>query len=79
MITANPLPKAISDAAVIPYNNSFLLIGGETDSLDSYFLTDVYQYNSVDDSWILLDAELKTARSGHVALLVERSLFPECD
>ena len=75
MVSANRLPKPIRGAAVVPYDNSFLLVGGFSDGLYS---ADIHMYNAVDDEWIKLEAELKTPRYNHVALLVEQSLFPEC-
>ena len=75
MVSANRLPKPILGAAVVPYDNSFLLVGGFSDGLYS---ADIHKYNAVDDEWIKLEAELKTPRYNHVALLVEQSLFPEC-
>ena len=75
-ITANPLPKPIQRAAIVPFDNSFLLTGGLTDPFN--YLKDIYQYNSNEDEWIKLESELQTARAFHVALLVPQSLFPEC-
>ena len=76
-ITANPLPKPIARAAIVPFDNSFLLTGGESDGGYTY-LKDIYQYNPTNDEWIKLESELQTERSFHVALLVPQSLFPEC-
>ena len=75
-IAANPLPKPISEAAIVPFGNSFLLIGGLTYNDD--YLKDIYQYNPIIDEWIKLESELQMPRSDHVALLVPQSLFPEC-
>jgi len=73
---ANPLPTAMYEAAVVPnYGNSFLLVGGKE---DPEYLTSIYQYNASDDEWIELESELRYPRSDHIALLVERSLFPDC-
>ena len=69
------LPIPIKQAAVVPFNNTFLLVGGCTDS--EYF-GNIYQYNAVEDDWLKMETELKTPRCGHVALLVQQSLFPDC-
>ena len=80
-VTGNPLPKRISEAAVVPYEDSFLLVGGTNNlgppNSDRYF-GDVYRYDRAKDEWARLTSELKTPRSDHVALLVPQSLFPEC-
>ena len=75
-ITANLLPKPIGEAAIVPYQTSFLLVGGYN-SNDGY-IEDIYQYDAAIDEWIELEAKLKTPRSHHVALLVQPSLFPDC-
>ena len=53
MVSANRLPKPIRGAAVVPYDNSFLLVGGFSDGLYS---ADIHMYNAVDDEWIKLEA-----------------------
>ena len=73
-IIGNRLPKKIYGAAVVPFKNSFLLVGG----FDGAHLADIYQYNAAEDDWLKLETELKTPKYGHVALLVQPSLFPEC-
>ena len=75
-LPANYLPKPIGEAAIVPYNETFLLVGGYN-SNDGY-IQDIYQYDAANDEWIVLEAKLKTPRSHHVALLVQQSLFPEC-
>ena len=74
-ISANPLPKSIAYAASVPYDNSFLLIGGRD---ANGYLADIYKYNPDNDEWTRLESELKTRRRSHVALLIPQSLFPEC-
>ena len=77
LITANRLPKPISEAAVVPYDNSFFLVGGGNRD-DGLFFEGIYQYNADNDEWIEMEAKLKTPRSDHVALLVQQSIFPKC-
>ena len=76
LITANLLPKTIGEAAVVPYDDSFLIVGGY--NANDGYIQDIYQYDAANDEWIELEAKLKTPRSHHVALLVKPSLFPEC-
>ena len=76
LIAGGRLPKPIYAAAVVPFNNSFLIVGGSRSP--QVYLGDIYQYNAADGDWLKMETELKTPRKFHVALLVEQSLFPEC-
>ena len=77
LLAANSLPKTIFAPAAVPYQNSFLLVGGYIES-ESQHPGDIYQYNAEEDEWVELESKLKTPRREHVALLVKQSLFPEC-
>ena len=83
-ISANRLPipfgNGIGYASAVPYDNSFLLVGGYNGLVDGVGgdTSDVYQYIAETDEWVLLATKLETPRQRHVALLVEQSLFPEC-
>ena len=60
---------------MVPFNNTFLLVGG----YGGYeYFGNITQYIVADDDWFMMDTELKTPRYGHVALLVQPSLFPDC-
>ena len=69
------MPKPINRATAVPYQNSFLLVGGLGDDGSS---GDIYHYNAEDDQWLEMESKLKTPRINHVALLVRKSLFSEC-
>ena len=79
-ITANDLPKQMVASAVVPFNDSFFIVGGANAYGDegSEFYRDNYQYDGDNDEWIEMEAKLKTPRYDHVALLVKQSLFPDC-
>ena len=70
------LPHPQTQSAVASLGGTFLLTGG----LDADFneLAHVYLYDAQNGNWIELPTELETPRKQHVALLVQRSLFPEC-
>ena len=74
-LAGNPLPQAIYSASIIKYDDSFILVGGYN---GNDWLGDIYQYNTVLDTFEKLPSELKTPRRSHVSLLVPQSLFPEC-
>ena len=76
-ISASRLPKQISEAAIVPYDDSFFHVGGGNRDFGLFF-EDIYQYDADSDEWIEMEAKLKTPRSDHIALMVQRSLFPEC-
>ena len=67
----------MSQSAVVPLDDTFLLTGGFTPDFDE--LADVYQYDAQSGDWIKLATKLQKPRKQHVALLVKRSLFPECN
>ena len=75
LLPVNNLPKRINRATAVPYQNSFLLVGGLVDGGRS---GDIYHYNAEDDQWLEMESKLKTPRFSHVALLLRQSLFPEC-
>ena len=78
-ITANPLPKPIGHAAVVTYDDSFFIVGGEKKSGGGpNVYGDLYKYNAENDEWIEMESKLKTPRSRHIALLVQQSVFPKC-
>ena len=72
--TAKGLPKPMRNSAVVPYEDTFLLVGG----YNGNYLADVFQYNPNDDEWAKLTTELKIPRHSHIAVLVQQSLFHEC-
>lgn len=75
-MSGNNLPHPIGRAAKVTYMDTFLVVGGQFG--DETYLDTVYQYDSVNDGWILLPERLETARRAHVALLVDSQDFPEC-
>ena len=79
VISGNPLPQAIDDATVVPYGESFLLVGGEVgyDVSPITGTTDaIYQYEKLDDSWTLLDTKIPFNVSTPIALMVDIDIFP---
>jgi N-acetylneuraminic acid mutarotase len=73
LLSANPLPQPISHATVVLFGVSFLLVGGETDNESS--LSTIYQYNSDEDSWSLLDVRMNEGQINVIAMLVDSELF----
>jgi N-acetylneuraminic acid mutarotase len=76
-ISATPLPQPITDATVVPFGDSFLLVGGATSSHVSshFFLSTIYHYEPEEDSWTLLDERMKEGMAGVIAMLVDRKLL----
>jgi N-acetylneuraminic acid mutarotase len=73
IFSANPLPQPIYWATVVPFGNSFLLVGGMT--TDDTRLSTIYHYDPHEDCWTLLDAKLKEGKTNVIALMVDRKLF----
>ena len=73
----NTFPSKISHAASVPFNGTFLLVGG---SLDGGIgeSDKIYESLPLTESWRELSAKLSQATSQSVAFMVPASIFPEC-
>ena len=60
--------------AVVPYEASFLILGGESSSGDR--LDTIYKYEVATDSWTLLTATLPNPTTNLRATSVDISIFP---
>ena len=65
----------MTTGAVVPYGNTFLVVGGHdgSDSLDS-----IYYYEVDTESWSELDATLSSPSNQLEATEVDISIFPSC-
>ena len=68
---------AIYNAESVPFEDSFLLVGGYDNSKYQYLDT-ILQYIPSSDSWLELPTKLRTPRADHVVIPVKRSVFPSC-
>ena len=73
---ASPLPSPIVEATAVPLDNSFMILGGETESSQLSDL--IYGYHGGEDTWELLDARLSTPARGVAATMVNSYIFPSC-
>ena len=71
------MPNAISGAAVVHLNETFLLVGGY-DGDTQLPLDTIYKYEKADDSWILLETKLPYAAAKPVAMIVDIDIFTPC-
>ena len=69
----NALPEPIYDATVVPYEDSFLLVGNGNGLSDR-----IYRYENLGDSWTLLETRLQKPVADPVALMVDADIFPPC-
>ena len=77
IISANDLPMDIYNAESVPFEDSFLLVGGY-DHFQSEYLDTILRYIPANDSWLELPTKLRTPRADHVVIPVKRSVFPSC-
>ena len=70
----NDFAPGIKLADSVPYNSTFLLVGGSSQPTSS----SVYMYQYKSDSWTELEAKLRAGREEVTAMAVKRSMFPEC-
>ena len=74
--TGNDLPFALKGAASVPYNDSFLLVGGY--DYHTGYLDTILQYIPESDSWVEMPSKLETPRRGPTVIPVKLSIFPSC-
>ena len=74
---ADPLPYAIDGATSVPYEDSFLLLGGIT---TGGYTDGIFMYVPQTDSWTnLYPLKMPRAAFGVTAMMVDRDIFPECE
>ena len=74
--SANPLPFAMYGATSVPYEDSFLLLGG---AILTGYSDAILRYRPQTESWTLLDTKMPRAAYGMTAVMVKRDIFPECE
>ena len=74
------MPRSIEGAAVVPLDDTFLIVGGfdYVDPVSSGPLDTIYKYNQADDSWTLQEAKLPYPVTKPVAMMVDRDIFTSC-
>ena len=73
----NNLPYSIYGAASVPYNDSFLLVGGY--SYDTFEELDtILRYIPENDVWVEMPVKLQTPRYRHTVIPVKQSIFNSC-
>ena len=74
----NPLPLPLADATVVPFDETFLLVGGFLSDDRPSYSDSIYKYEKQDDSWTLLDTKIPFRVSNPIALMVDIDIFPSC-
>ncbi len=64
----------LARATVVPYGESFLLVGGYVDGS----VASIYRYEPEDGSWELLSGEMSARRYWTAAVMVQKESFPGC-
>jgi N-acetylneuraminic acid mutarotase len=72
--SANPLPHIIFGATVVPFGDSFFIVGG-TDRAINY--STIYRYNPEEDSWTLMDGRMRKGQFYVISMLVKREIFEQ--
>ena len=67
---------ALSDAAVVPFEETFLIIGGY-DGTNGVYIDKVYRYTTAEGDWQEMPPSMKLseAKSHLTAMIVPSSLF----
>ena len=72
------MPHHLSDSAVVPLGESFLLVGGFLSDAWPKYLDTIYKYEKLSDSWTLLNATIPYRAGAPIALMVDIDIFPSC-
>ena len=75
-VSANPLPQPICcvrHATVVPFGDSFLLVGGYTP--DGSELSTIYRYEPDEDRWTLLDGRMKEGKENVIAMMIDVNMI----
>jgi N-acetylneuraminic acid mutarotase len=73
------LPQPIYGSTVVPYEDSFLLVGGYNGNAEGERkLNTIYKYDVANDSWRLLTPHLAEVKYHVTAVMVDRAMFPDC-
>ena len=61
------LPYEISNAAIVQWNDTFIMVGGKNEAGN---LKTLWKFDVLDQKWQLMDEPLPTPRYKHTAFLV---------
>ena len=64
------MPEDIYYATVVPLDETFLLVGGYSDT--------IYKYQKDNDTWTLMETRLPSAVRSPIAMMVDVDIFPSC-
>ena len=78
-ISANMLPLPIKGASSLPYEDSFLMIGGYSQTLDEELNT-VFRFDAEEESFVLMEGvSLRQERRFFSAMYVDAQSLPKCE
>ena len=70
------LPKGnLFMSAVVPYEETFLMVGGH---IGYYTSEEVFKFKESNGSWMTLSSQLSIPRHSAMAMLVSSDIFPKC-
>ena len=68
----------MSDVTSVPYQDTFILVGGWWDTAPATYFNTMYMYQpNLGNGWRQLGV-IGTGRDDVIAMTVKRSMFPEC-
>ncbi len=72
------LPHTIATSTVVPYGDTFAVVGGKFGGLGSQLQDTVYIYNPKRPGWDLLKNRLGKKRDAALNVAVPKEFFPPC-
>ena len=67
----------MSDVTSVPYQDTFILVGGWWDTSSATYFNTMYMYQPEAGSWEQV-GDIGIGRDDVIATTVKRSIFPEC-
>lgn len=76
----NPFPIVIDGMSIAQHDETFYVVGGNTDpTFPVTRLDTIYRYEAGDESWRLMPNRMKYERYGATPMMVNASMFPACN
>ena len=73
LLSGNLLPQPIEESTVVPFGDSFLLVGGITSYRSR--LSTIYRFEPDEDRWTLLNGRMKEEKEKVIAMMIDVNMI----
>ena len=74
-MSENSLPNYLRSGAVVPYGDTFLIVGGLNGPAYYNDSDEIWQFNPDDETWTVREERMSIPRAGHFAGLVDATRY----